>query len=136
MLFYVGNSKSNKKNKVDLNDQISQQLCTITSGSDSPTHSIVSAFTSSEKSKQSADLPEYLASGVYDRLPPASDPYRLSNSGFVRFGSQSSGGLKAKLRSPLASVPDESELRLINSSELIKQGFTNHSESSLTEHAV
>lgn len=135
-MFHIGNSKSNKKNKVNLNDQISQQLCTITNELDSPTHSVVSAFTASEKSKHSSDLPEYLASGVYDRLPPASDAHRLSNHGSVRFGSQSSGGLKVKLRSPLASVPDESELRLINSSELIKQGYTNHSESSHTEHAI
>ena len=125
-----------KKDKTKVKDQVSQQLRTLTVElDDSPAHSIVSEFTASEKSKYSSDLPEYNASGVYDRLPPA-----VGSSGTVRFGSQSSGGRRTKLRSPLTSVPNDSELRLIGSPDQsparARQGYTNHSESSFDEQTT
>ena len=120
-----------------MKDQVTQQIRTLTELDVSPTLSVVSEFTSSEKSKQSSELPEYGASGVYDKLAPAVDGHRVSAPGAVRFGSQGSGGRRGKLRSPLTSVPDDSELRLISSSEQSPnretRGYTNHSDSSSAE---
>ena len=122
-----------------MRDAVSDRLQRLTGKlEESPTHSIVSTLSASEKSKHSAEIPQYLASGVYDRLPPAAEGNRGSAPGTVRFISQSSGGFKSILRSPLTSVPDESELRLIcpteNSQRQEVQGYSNHSESTFTEN--